>query len=56
MEVGLDRGFLVGGIEWADGLKLVGGVGIALVLVAMLGDRLELVDANGCSSWGFDST
>ena len=29
----------------------VDGVGIALVLVAMLGDRLELVDANGCSSW-----
>ena len=51
--VGLDGRFLVGGIEWADdGLVLVGRLGMALVLVAMLGDRLELVDANRCSSWG----
>ena len=41
----------LGGIEWA-GLVSVGGVGIALVLVAMLGDRWELEDANRCSSWG----
>ena len=42
---------LVGDIEWAGGLELIRGVGIALVLVAMLGDRLELVDASSCSSW-----
>ena len=52
MEVGLGEEFLVGGIEWAGRLKLVGGVGLALVLVAMLGGRWELVDANRCSSWG----
>ena len=47
-EVGVDGELLVDGIEWAGRLLLVG----TLVLVAMLGDRLELVDANGCSSWG----
>ena len=53
MEVGLDERLLVGGIEWAgDGLVLVGKVGMVLVLVAMLGDRLELMEANSCSSWG----
>ena len=39
-------------LVWGDGLVLVGKVGIALVLVAMLGDRLELKDANRCRSWG----
>ena len=47
MQVGSDER-LVGGFEWADRLELVG---VALV-VAMLGGRWELVDANRCSSWG----
>ena len=51
MKVGLDER-LFGGLEWAGRLEVVGGVGMALVLVAMLGDRLGLVDASRCSSWG----
>ena len=42
---------MVDGIEWAGRLVLVDGGGMLLV-VAILGDRLELVDAKGCSSWG----
>ena len=47
MQVGLDER-LVGGFEWADRLELV----VVALVVAMLGDRLGLVDASSCSSWG----
>ena len=50
---GLDGKELGDGIAGdGGGLVLVDGVGMVLVLVAMLGDRLELVGANRCSSWG----